>query len=75
MDALGLDFQTLIEKTIAHTGTCIGNGSVKKEDAVASLRIILNDLRRSGAPPQVLETLKDYLRALTSQPEHSRGLI
>ena len=69
MAALDLDFQTLIEKTIAHTGTCIVNGSVKKEDAAASLRIILNDLRRSGAPPQVLETLKGYLRALTLQPE------
>ena len=69
MAGLELDFQSLIEKTIAHTRTCIDNGSVKREDAVASLRIILKDLRRSGAPPQVFEALKAHIRSLTSRLE------
>ena len=62
-----LDFQLLVDRTIALTETCIAEVLVERENATNDLRITLGDLQRRGAPPRMLEKLEAFIRLVCPQ--------
>ncbi|ARN80664.1 hypothetical protein [Methylocystis bryophila] len=69
-----VEFNRIVEAAIAHSKSCLADGSVETSEVIAGLLTMRKDLKSRGAPVQALGKLDAFLRSLRPCPHPNNSL-